>query len=108
MPSVEERLAYLEGQVSEHAHAFVDIRDTIRQLEHRMDTRFDVVERRFDVVERRFEAIDRRFEGVDARFEALDQKISRQFVWLVGMQVTTLAAVVGAMASVVAVLVTRS
>ena len=87
--------------MSEHAHAFVDIRDAIRQLEHRMHTRFDVVERRF-------EAIDRRFEGVDARFEALDQKISRQFVWLVGMQVTTLAAVVGAMASVVAVLVTRS
>lgn len=100
MPSVEERLAYLEGQVSEHAHAFGDLRASIRQLEHRMDLRFDGMERRF-------EAVDRRFGVIDHRFEGLDQKVSRQFVWLVGIQVSTLIAVVGAFVTVVAALVAR-
>ena len=39
------------------------------------------------------------FEGltVDRRFEGLDDKINRQFTWLVGIQVTTLVAIVGAL-----------
>jgi hypothetical protein len=52
---------------------------------------------RFDLVERRFEAIDRRFERVDRRFELLDDKLSRHFLWIVGIQVTTLVAIVGAL-----------
>ena len=104
MPTVEERVAYIEGQVSEQSHALVEVRDAVRSLEHRMDARFEGVDRRFEAVDRRFEAIDRRFDAVDHRFDtvdrridALDDKVSRQFVWLVGLQVTTLVAIVGAL-----------
>jgi hypothetical protein len=45
-------------------------------------------------LDRRFEA---RGDAVDRRFEALDDKISRHFTWLVGIQVTTLVAIVGAL-----------
>ena len=90
MATLEERVAYLEGQVSEQAHTFVDVREAVRNLEHRMDARFEGVDRRF-------EAIDRRFDTVDRRIDALDEKVSRQFVWLVGLQVTTLVAIVGAL-----------
>jgi uncharacterized coiled-coil protein SlyX len=90
MATLEERLAYLEGQVSEQAHTSVDVREAVRNLEHRMDARFEGVDRRF-------EAIDRRFDTVDRRIDALDEKVSRQFVWLVGLQVTTLVAIVGAL-----------
>ncbi|MEQ1759415.1 MAG: hypothetical protein ABL986_13925 [Vicinamibacterales bacterium] len=66
----------VEGQVSQHAPVFVDIRESIRHLEHRMDAGF---------------------ESVDRRFGELDQKMSRQFAWLVGIIVTVLVAVVDAM-----------
>ena len=69
MPTIEERVAYIEGQMSEQSHALVEVRDAIRHLEHRVDTRMD----------------------------GLDDKVSRQFVWLVGIQVTTLVAIVGAL-----------
>ena len=42
------------------------------------------------------------------RIDVLDEKVSRQFVWLVGLQATTLAATVGAMATIVAVLLARA
>jgi hypothetical protein len=53
----------------------------------RCDTRFDQLERRFET----------RFDVSDRRFEALDDKVARHFTWLVGIQVTTLAAIVGAL-----------
>jgi hypothetical protein len=73
--------------VSEHSHTLIEIRDSIRHLEQRLDARFDQIERRFDT---RFDVNDRRFEG-------LDDKVARHSTWLVGIQVTTLAAIVGAL-----------
>ena len=46
-------------------------------------------------MERRFDAIDRRFETLERRFETTD----RRFLWIVGFQMTTLIAVVGALAA---------
>jgi tetrahydromethanopterin S-methyltransferase subunit G len=83
MPTIEERVAYIEGQVSEQSHAIIEVRDALRGLEHRMESRF--------------EAVDRRFDTVDRRVDVLDEKVSRQFVWQVGLQVTTLVAIVGAL-----------
>ena len=80
MATLEERVAYLEGQVSEHTQTLIDIRDSIRQ----MDQRFD----------RRLEALENK---LDRRFEIVDDKLSRQFSWLVGVQLTTLVAIVGAL-----------
>jgi chromosome segregation ATPase len=104
MPTLEERVAYLEGQVSEQTHALVEVREAIRSLEHRMDARFEAIDHRFEAIDRRFENIDRRFEAIDRRFDtvdrridSIDDKVSRQFVWLVGLQVTTLVAIVGAL-----------
>jgi hypothetical protein len=48
-------------------------------------------------VSQRFERVDQRFDRVDQRFDALDAKMSRQFMWLVGMLLTTLVAVVAAL-----------
>jgi uncharacterized coiled-coil protein SlyX len=125
MPTIEERVAYIEGKMSEQSHALLELRDAIRHLDQKMDARFDLVDRRFggidqrfetfdrrfesidrrfDAIELRFEAIDRRFDAIDRRFEtferrieSLDDKVSRQFVWLAGAQVTTLVAIVGAL-----------
>jgi len=66
------------------------IREAIVHLEQRMD-------RRFELLEQRSAAIDQRFVGLDQRIDNLDAKVSRQFMWLVGIQVTTLAAIVAAL-----------
>ena len=93
MAGVEERVAYLEGRGEDHSQMVNGIREALVSLEARMD-------RRFEAIDRRFETIDRRFEAIDQRFETLEAKISRQFVWLVGIQVTTLVAVAGGFAAV--------
>jgi uncharacterized coiled-coil protein SlyX len=90
MQSLEERLAYLEGQVNEHSHSMIEVRNAVRDLERRVDMRFEAVDRRF-------ESMERRLDGMNDRIDSLDDKVSRQFVWLVGMQVTTLVAIVGAL-----------
>jgi uncharacterized coiled-coil protein SlyX len=92
METVEERVAYVSGRVAEHGRMVDNVSAAVVHLETRM-------ERRFEAVDRRFEAIDRRFEAVDHRFDALEQKMSRQFLWLVGLLVTTLAAIVTTFAS---------
>jgi hypothetical protein len=43
--------------------------------------------------------MDAKFDAVDRRFERLDDKMSRQFVWMTGIQITTLVAVVAALIS---------
>ena len=112
MSTFEERLAYLEGRVEEHSRSVDGIHDALVSLERRTDARFEAVDRRFDAVDRRFDAVDRRFNALDATIDGmrealdakidltrdtLDQKMSRHFLWLVGIQVTTLVAIVGAL-----------
>lgn len=79
MGVVDERVAYLEGRVEDQSHMVNGMREALMSLEARMD---------------------RRFEAFDQRFETLDAKMSRQFVWLVGIQVTILIAVAGGFAAV--------
>ncbi|MGH9237443.1 MAG: hypothetical protein ACRD3G_05335 [Vicinamibacterales bacterium] len=56
MPSVEERLATLEGRIQEQAVFMADVRgstvEAIRDLRRDVDQRFEHVDRRFDRVER--------------------------------------------------------
>jgi len=83
-------VAFLEGRVNQHSRGIDGVRDALSSLDQRID-------RRFDAFDRRLEMIDRRFEGVERRLDAVDEKLSRSFVWLVGVQVTTLAAIVAAL-----------
>ena len=105
MPTFDERLAYLEGRVEEHARNVDGIRDALVSLERRTDARFDGLERRVDA---RLDGVDRRLDGVERRLnvmdvkidltrDVLDQKMSRHFLCLVGIQVTTLVAILGAL-----------
>ena len=89
MEIVQERVARLEGRVEEHRDVLNDIRADMGL--------------RFDAVDRRFEAVDRRFERMEAKFDHMDDKMTRLFLWAVGIHVTTLtaaaAAILGAVLS---------
>lgn len=87
MPTVEERVAYLEGKVEEHSRGFGELRELVIHLDQKVD-RFR------EELAARIEALDQR---LSARIEALDQKVSRQFIWLVGIQIMVLLAVIGAL-----------
>jgi uncharacterized coiled-coil protein SlyX len=70
MAVVEQRVAYLEGQVTEQSQALTAIRDSLGRFEKRVDARFN---------------------AIDARFNALEAKMSTQFLWIIGIQFTMLA-----------------
>ena len=80
MPSsIEERVAYLEGKVEEQSKGFGEITGRIDGL----STRIDALGQK----------IDRFRDELSLRIQALDQK----FVWLIGIQVAVLLAVVSAL-----------
>lgn len=81
MLTIDERVAFVEGRLVEQSAVFSDIRAALGSLEHRMD--------------RRFEQVDARFLQVEARLDRLGEDQSKNFRWLVGIQITTLIAVVG-------------
>ena len=64
---LEERVAYVEGQVSELSQRLSGVEAAIRHLETRFEARFD---------------------GVDSKF-----------MWMIGIQITTLLAIVVALLS---------
>lgn len=118
MPSVEERLARLEGRVHEQGAFMADVRGSVvesvadvrREIELRfvqVDKRFDQIDERFELVDKRFEQIDKRFERIDMRFEQIDMRfdkvdqrfdrVERQFTWVIGLMVTGFVSVIGAL-----------
>ncbi len=107
-PPIEERVAYLEGKVEDHSRGFGEIRDQVTNvdghvlaLDQKVDgfrtelaSRIDGVGVRVDTLDQK---IDRFREELASRIDAVDRKVSRQFVWLVGIQVALLLSVIGAL-----------
>lgn len=92
MPTLDERVAYLEGRLEEHTTTVAALRNDLAGL------RTDVQD-----VRRQIESLDQRLnsrmESLSSRVDWLDSKGSRQFTWLVGIQVATLIAIVSALVS---------
>ena len=111
--TVEERVTVAERQVEENARDIEGLRGAVVDLGRRMEQGFKAIDRRFEAIDRRFEAMERRFESIEQRFDRmeqsvdkrldrLDQQVSRQFFWVVGIQITTVLAMAGAMAAIAA------
>lgn len=96
MPTADERLAFVEGRMTEQSQTFLEIRDEMREMRGEMrETRGEMREMRGEM---HAEMRDIRGELRDA-IHRLDDRVSRQFMWLVGVQLTTLAAIVVALIS---------
>lgn len=70
--TLEERVAYLEGQTAEHVSAIGELRLDVRDLRAEMSRRFDQMEAKFDM----------------------------KFTWMIGFQFATLMAVIAALLNV--------
>ncbi|RMH32114.1 MAG: hypothetical protein D6690_14785 [Nitrospirae bacterium] len=119
MATLEERVAYLEGKVEEHSRGFGEIREMLAHLDRRitaLDQKVDLfreeLSRRIDALDQkvdrfreelssRIDALDQKVdrfrEELSSRIDALDQKIDRHFVWIIGVQITTLLAIIAAL-----------
>ena len=73
--------------------------DRVTHVEDRMTDLREEVRRGFDRIDSRFAQIDGRFAHFDARLLSLEQKVDRQFVWLIAIQLTTMVTVVGVLAA---------
>ena len=92
MATVDERVAFLEGRVNEQSQMINGIRDALVSLEQRIDRRFESLEQRLNALDQKMDAgLAAMNQRMDAGFAAQDHR----FAWLVGIQLTTTAAVVG-------------
>ena len=94
MPTLEERLAYLEGRVEEQGRGMADLGGGFVRMDHRMDGLDQKIDRFREELASRMDGFREELAG---RMDRLDQKLSRRFVWLVGAQLTVLLAVIGAL-----------
>jgi len=115
MPTLEERVAYLEGKTEEHSRGFGELRDLIIHLNSRVDaldhkidrfreelsSRIDRLDARIANLDARLDATNSRVDNLEARLnarlDALDAKFSRYFLWTIGIQITVLLAIIGAL-----------
>ena len=95
--SVEARVTVVEHKVEENARRTDGLHAAIVELGNRMDRRFVAMDQRLVAMEERF----------DRRLEALEQRQSSNFRWMVGLQVTTMAGMLAAMATIVAAVLGR-
>ena len=111
MPSLDERVAYLEGRLEDHASAVTFLRADVRGVHEdlrsfREEMRYfrdDMGHFRDDMGHFRDDMRHSREEMRHFRDEfrqelhRVDDKVSRHFTWLVGLQVGVLLAVLGAL-----------
>jgi uncharacterized coiled-coil protein SlyX len=115
MATLEERVGQLEGRMQEQSCGFNELKAAIVGLEAKMSDDLVRLETKMsddlvgletkmsDDLVRLETKMSNDLVRLDARMSdglhRLDDKIGRQFVWIVGMLVTVLAAVVGGLAS---------
>jgi chromosome segregation ATPase len=72
-------------------------------LDQKVDRFRDELSGRIDALGGRVDALDQKVDRfrdeLSGRIDALDQKVSRHFVWMVGIQITILVTVVGVLAA---------
>ena len=90
MPSIDERVAYLEGKVEDHYGAMAGFRTDLREV------RVEVREVRGEIGDLRTE-MNQRFEVISAQSDSLGAKVDTNFTWLVGTQVAMIIALIGAL-----------
>ena len=75
------------GTADEHSRGYGELREMMIHLDQKVDRFREELSGRID-------ALDQRLTG---RIDALDEKFSRYFLWTIGIQITVLLAVIGAL-----------
>ena len=108
MPTIEERVAYLEGRMQDHTALWDNLRDSVTDLRSEVRVEFAAVRtdmnRRFEEIRTdmnlRFDEVrtDMNRQFVDIRSDLVTQRseTERRFLWLTGIFITTALGTMGA------------
>jgi hypothetical protein len=103
---LQARLDVLEGRVEEQSRhwerLFAEIGRLDQKLDQKIDLRADSLSARIDALRLELETkIDMKTATLEHKLEstikALSDKIDRHFMWLVGIQIAALVAIIGAL-----------
>ena len=67
-----------------------------------LDRRVDKLDQRFDTLDRHVDKLGQRFDTLDRRVDKLEMRGEKQFLWLAGVQMTTLITIVAGLFGLVA------
>jgi chromosome segregation ATPase len=93
MPTLEERVAFLEGRLADHTGAVdslrgatTEARGLFQALDGKIDTKIDGLDRKIDT---KIAELDTKIDGLHAKIDSLradlNAKMDRHFTWLVGI-----------------------
>jgi chromosome segregation ATPase len=97
MPSLDERVAYLEGRLEDHSDQFNALRNDVSGLRQEMaGLRHEVADLRHEMAGVRNEMTDLRDAIAQLRVDVHD-RMNRQLTWTAGIQIGMLIAIVSAL-----------
>ena len=115
MPIVEERLSVLEVQMQEVGATLVRIEDIlgglvkmVTSLDERvdkLDQRVERLDQRVEKLDQRIDRLEQRVDTLDKRVDKLDSRVEKQFLWVAGIQMTTLITIIAGLFGLVAKLI---
>jgi chromosome segregation ATPase len=108
MPAAEERLTLLEVKMQEVGTTLVRIEGILagmHQMIISLDQRVEKLDQRVDRLDQRMERLEQRVETLDQRSDKLDARVEKQFLWVAGIQMTTLITIMAGLFGLVAKLI---
>ena len=108
MPVVEERLSVLEVQMQEVGATLVRIESPLGSLVlavTSVDERVERLDQRVEKLDQRIDRIEQRVDTLDRRVDKLDARVEKQFLWVAGIQMTTLITIIAGLFGLVAKLI---
>jgi predicted nuclease with TOPRIM domain len=94
MPVVDERVSLLEAKMEGVGATLIRIEGLLAGL-HQMVTGLD----------QRVDKLEQRFDKLDLRIDRLDDRMVKLFLWVIGIQTTTLIAIMAGLFGIVAKLI---
>jgi len=102
-PSLEERVSHLEGWKESEEILISGIRVDINDLKTRITNMDEHINGRINAldqkVDRRIDALDQKVDRfrdeLSGRIATLEKKVDNHFKWIIGIQVTTIFAILG-------------
>jgi hypothetical protein len=101
MPAVEERLSFVEVKMQEIGMTLVRMEGILASV-HQMVLALD---QRVDRLEQRVGMLDQHVGILDQHVDKLDARVEKQFLWVAGIQMTTLITIMAGLFALVAKLI---
>lgn len=101
MPAVEERLTLLEVKMEQVGATLVRMETILLGLDQRMQSH----DQRFAALDQKVTGLGEKFDKLDRRIDESDSRFDRLFLWVIGIQVTTLIALIAGLFGIVARLI---